>query len=311
MWRFVQLSDPHLASDYDGVWNSRVVCTMMPEVMACLRRDLAALRPDFLLVTGDIASTQTREAMLESAMALNSLGIPYYPMGGNHDFVLTDSRQWFLEAFDQQLPDGRTYYAFTHRNLRFLVLDPWWMWADGTLSPVSETSVAEHLDITPGGARWAVPPNQLAWLEEQLRAAPNVATVVATHYPVVPMPWRMHRADYQDTGCLDNGNMLLELFRRAPQVRAVLSGHNHVNFIEKRGAVHHIVTSALPEYPVEYRVFDVYHDGIEVDTRGLSDPTFARRSFIPGREWTRGETSDRRAVVGLKDWEPITPPEAR
>ncbi len=299
MWRFVQLSDPHLASDYDGVWNSRVICTMMPDVMACLRRDLAVLSPDFILATGDIVSKQTREAMIEAGRLMDSLGIPYYPMGGNHDFVLPDSRKWFLDTFARRLPEARTYYAFQHRNLRVMVLDPWWKWTDDSLSPVSEASVAVHLDITPGGARWSVPPHQLAWLEEELRRQPHTPTLVATHYPAVPIPERIRSDDCQDTGCLDNGPLLMEILAHAPQVKAVVSGHNHVNFIEVRNGVFHIVTAALPEYPVEYRLFTVHDDRIEVETRGLSDPSFAKRSYLSGREWTRGEARDRTAVITL------------
>lgn len=59
--------------------------------MACLAKDLKALAPDFILATGDIVSKQTREAMFEARDLMDSLGIPYYPMGGNHDFVLQDS----------------------------------------------------------------------------------------------------------------------------------------------------------------------------------------------------------------------------
>jgi len=299
MWRFVQLSDPHLASDYDGVWNSRVICTMMPEVMACLRRDLATLSPDFILATGDIASRQTREAMIEAGRIMDSLGLPYYPMGGNHDFVLSESREWFLEAFARRLPEPRTHYAFEHRGLRFLVLDPWWKWTDDSLNPMSEVSVAAHLDITPGDARWAIPPHQLVWLDEELRAHPQTPTILATHYPAVPIPERMRREGYRDTGCLDNGPLLIELLQGAPQVKAILSGHNHVNFIETLDGVSHIVTAALPEYPVEYRVFSVYDDRIEVETRGLSDPSFAERSYLPGRDWTKGGLRDRTASIPL------------
>ena len=90
MWRFVHLTDLHLASTRDGEWNNRFLCSMMPEVMACLKGDLEALGPDFLLITGDVVSCQTREAMFTARTMLDGLGIPYYPMGGNHDFVLPE-----------------------------------------------------------------------------------------------------------------------------------------------------------------------------------------------------------------------------
>ena len=299
MWRFAQVSDPHLASERDGVWNNRFLCTMMPEVMACLARDLAVLKPDFVLVTGDVASTQTREAMFEARDVLDGLGRPYYPMGGNHDFVLADSRKWFLEAFAARLPEPRTYYAFTHKNLHFCVLDAWWVWSDGTLSEVSEASVARDLDTTLKGARWTIPPHQLRWLAEDLNANASTPTVIAVHFPALPIPDRLHRPDFNDGGCLENGPILLEYLACYPQVKAIFSGHVHMNFIARSNGITQVVTGALPEFPTEYRDVRVYDDRIEIHTVGLSDPRFATQSLIPGKAWTAGDAEDRHAIIPL------------
>lgn len=297
MWRFAQISDPHLASQRDGIWNNRFLCTMMPGVMDCLSRDLAVLKPDFLLVTGDIASTQTREAMFEARDILEGIDIPYYPMGGNHDFVLEESRAWFLEAFAKRLPTPRTYYSFAHKNLRFCVLDAWWMWSDGTLCEVSEASVARELDTTLKGARWAIPPHQLAWLVEELDQHQDLTTVIAVHYPALPIPQRLHRPEFNNGGCLENGALLLECLSRYPRVKAVFSGHVHLNFVERHNGITQVVTGALPEFPTEYRDIRVYDDRMEVETVGLSDPEYARRSLIPGKNWTAGDPQDRHVVI--------------
>ena len=135
---------------------------MMPDVMQCLRNDLAGIKPNFILATGDISSHQTRDAMFASRDLMDSLGFPYYPMGGNHDFVLEDSRKWFLEAFHAQLPTQSTVYSFDYENLHFAVLDPWWKWSDDSLSEVSEKAIAEKLEKDLKGARWSVPP-PISW----------------------------------------------------------------------------------------------------------------------------------------------------
>jgi len=299
MWRFVHLSDPHLGSERDGEWNHRFLCSMMPQVMACLKRDLAALRPEFVLATGDIASKTTREAVFEARDLMDSLGLPYYPMGGNHDFVVEESRDWFTEAFAKQLPTGRPYYSFTHRGLHFAALDWHWVWTDGTLSPVSEAAVAVSQEKTLAGARWALPQEQFDWLEADLRAHAALPTIVAVHFPALRIPERMRRPEFRDGGGLCNGDALFELFAQHPQVKAVFSGHVHMHFIEKRGNVVQVTTGALPEYPVEYRDVCVYDDRIEITTRGLSDPRFAERSLIPGKDWTRGTPQDRSVVIPL------------
>ena len=299
-WHFVHLSDPHLSSTHDGVWNSRFLCTMMPDLMARLGEDLRALRPDFLLVTGDIVSVKTREGMLAARDGLESLGVPYYPLGGNHDFVLPESREWFLEAFEHRLPERRTFYGFEHRNLRFHVLDAWWEWLDGELHPVPQDKSAEEMDEDLKGLRWGIPGEQFAWLEERLSRPFAGADVVAVHYPSVRVPDRLRFEGFRDGGALVNGERLLALMDRFPRARAVFSGHVHVHFAETLGQVTQVTTGSLPEYPSEYRVVRVFEDRMEAVATPLSDLSFARRSFLPGRELAAGQPQDRSVVIPLK-----------
>ncbi len=301
MWRFVHLTDTHLGSNVDGKWNNRFLCTMMPGVMNCLKHDLAGLQPAFLLVTGDIASHQTRDATYAARDFLDSLGFPYYPMGGNHDFVLDESREWFLEAFKAQLPVNDTVYSFDHGNLHFVVLDPWWKWSDGSLVPFSQASAREKIDMSPAGARWAVPPHELAWLESDLEAHSNTPTIVAMHYPALAIPSRMRPPGMNDAGHLDNGELLIELLLDHPQVKATFSGHVHMHFIESRDGLTHVVTGGMPEFPCEYRDVRVFEDRIEIHTCSLSDTSFASRSLIAGGEWTAGSESDRHTIISLVD----------
>jgi Icc protein len=299
MWRFVHLSDTHLASTVDGQWNNRFLCTMMPEVIRCLRRDLAQIQPDFLLVTGDIASQHTRDAVFASRDMLDSLGFPYYPMGGNHDFVVEGSRTWFIEAYAAQLPGRDTVYSFTHQGLHFCVLDPWWKWRDDSIRPISEKSVANALEVSLRGMRWALPAHQLGWLDGDLAAHSGLPTVVALHCPLIPIPRRMHRPGMKDEGHLDNADRVFEILARHAQVKAVMSGHVHMHFIERRDGVTHIATGAMPEFPCEFREISVYDDRMEIRTCELSDREFANRSLIPGKDWTAGQPQDRRATIFL------------
>lgn len=291
MWRFLQVSDPHLASMVDGKWNNLFLCTMMPDVMRCLRKDVAPFHPDFILATGDIVSRQTRAAMFAARDLMDSLGCPYYPLGGNHDFVLPESRDWFLEAFRAHLPILDTMYSFTHKNLHFCVMDAWWKWNDGTICPFVEGMQ--------NGAGWVVTPHHLAWMEDDLRAHAAIPTLVAIHYPVVQIPARMRRPEMKDAGSLDNGSLVVEVLKGYPQVKGVIAGHLHMNFIEKMDGLTHVVTGSLPEYPIEFREFQVHDDRIEITTHGLTDPSYAVRSLIEGNDWTRGEPQDRTAVIRL------------
>lgn len=298
MWRFVHMTDPHLGSQRDGQWNNNFLCTMMPAVMQCLKEDLARIKPDFLLVTGDVSSKQTREAMFEARDLMDGLGVPYYPMGGNHDFVLPESRDWFLEAFEHCLPIQRTYYSFTHKGLHFSVLDPWWVWSDGTISPVCEGAAKGEEKYSLMGP-WALPQEQLDWLEEDLCQHKHLQTVIANHYPAVRIPDRLRKPGLKDAGGLDNGDALLEVLHRHPQVRVSFAGNVHLHFIEHPNGLYHITTGALPEYPAEFREVEVTEKALKVTTCSLSNPDFAERSLLPGKDWTSGERCDREATIPL------------
>lgn len=297
MWRFVHLSDLHLASQRDGEWNNRFLCTMMPGIVDCIRKDLTALQPEFILLTGDICSHQSRDAMFESRNLVESLGFPYYPMGGNHDFVRTESRLWFVEAFAHRLPMKRTFYSFDFKNLHFCVLDPWWKWQDGAINDVSEASVALEIDMTLKDAHWAIPPMEFEWLEADLTKHDDKPVLIAVHCPALPVPPRMQRPDYKDSGILDNGDLLIQFLKHFPNVKAVFSGHMHMNYITRSDRITQVVTSAMPEFPSEYREIQVFDDHLEIITHGLSDPSFAQRSLLPGRNWTQGDPEDRTAII--------------
>jgi 3',5'-cyclic AMP phosphodiesterase CpdA len=300
LWRFAQITDPHLASEMDGQWNNGFICSMMPDVIRCLKKDLAKLQPDFILATGDICSHQTRDAMFAARDLMDSLNFPYYPMGGNHDFVLEDSRKWFLEAFHAHLPVQNTYYSFDYKDIHFVVLDAWWKWSDDSLSLISEPDIAESQNTDLVGARWELPQEQLDWLEQDLKANPDKPCLVSCHYPAIGIPERLKRPSIKDGGHLQNGEELIALLHKHPQVKAIFSGHLHMHIIEKDDQLTHVVTGAIPEYPIEYRDICVYKDRIEVETVGLSDPSFAARSLIPGNDFTAGQPTDRKVTISLK-----------
>lgn len=293
MWRFVHLTDTHLGADSDGNGNHRLIRTRMPAIISCLRRDLQQLQPDFLLTTGDLASLHMRDSVFAARDLLDSLGCPYFPVGGNSDFTHENAREWFVDAFHAQLPVRDTVYSFTHRGLHFCVLDPWWQWADGAICPFSQGDIQRPV--------WAIPPHQLEWLSDDLKAHCDTPTMLAMHYPASPLPDRMGQRDGVDRGHLANGEMLMRLLRNFKQVRAIFCGHAHMNCVHEAHGITQISTSSLIEFPNEFRVVEVYEDHLELRCCGLSDTAFAVNSLVEGNEWTAGEKSDREVMIPFEN----------
>lgn len=291
MWRFGILSDTHLGGAGSSLWNHRQLFDQMPEIIACLKRDLAATPYDFLLITGDLAAHHDRDALYAARDLLDSLETPYYPAGGNKDFSLERSRAWFIEAFQRRLPTPDTAYSFSHRGLHFYILDPWRLWEDGTLCPVADSHQQAEL--------WAIPPHEFNRLEADLLQHASEPTFIAVHQPASNIPERLRTPKLKNSGPLVNGMLLLEFLSRYPQVKAIFSGHTHLHYIDKINTIHQITTGALCEYPIEYREAQVYDDRVEIHTRGLSSPSFAARSHLEDGPLTAGQLCDRTLILPL------------
>ncbi len=267
MWRFIHLTDVHIGEPEENEDSKASLSLWVPDILRCLKEDLELLKPDFLLLTGDLTHPKTRDATFAARDLLDSLDVPYFPIGGDSDFGIEKGREWFLEVFHARLPVRDTVYAFTHKGLHFVMLDPWWRWPDGTLCP--------SLDGLPGKSVWQIPPHQLLWLEEDLTSNSRFPTIIAIHCPVHPPTRRLSFANYWDVCTLQNSDLLLQVLQRHPQVKAIFSGHVHEHYIVKSHGILQIVTNRLTDYPVEYRVVDVFDDRMEISTRGLS------RDFLP------------------------------
>ncbi len=294
MWRFVHLTDSHLGQEDSEEWNNHTLHPFMPDIMRCLRDDIQHVEPEFILATGDLASNHGRDAIFAARDFFDFLNVPYFPLGGNTDFGDDMSRRYFIEAFSGHLPLADTVYSFNNRNLHFCVLDPWWYWSDGTLAPCAENEEAHR------SGSWAIPPAQLRWLDDDLHSHKSWPTVIAMHYPVIPVAGRLQRLNKQLSGELVNSELFMSLLRRHPQVRLLLSGHRHMHYIVPAGHMTQVTTAALIEYPIEFRDVHVYDDRIEIHTLGLSNEEYANRSLIEGNGWPAGEEADRHAVVSLE-----------
>lgn len=187
--RIVQLSDLHLRPGllYSGL-----------DPWACLAGALAraaALRPDCLLLSGDLADDAAPATYARLAGELAAAGLPYAVLPGNHD-----ERAALRAAFPGQ--------AWSHPELacqRVAVGDVILLLLDSVVA---------------GEEGGAVGPAHLAWLTQQCPAAGRV--VLALHHP----PFAIGVPGMDAIACRGEGRLAAWLADR-PQVEAVLCGHVH------------------------------------------------------------------------------------
>lgn len=298
-WSFVQCSDLHLGYNPDGIWNNRVLTSKSFEIFQCFLRDVVSHSPDFIIITGDICSCEDDNTPQKIKNLFDSIKTPLYLLGGNHDLSTHQIRERELKYFDTELPEGKFTYAFTHKKLRFCMLEVSWKWKDSTVHAIRDPDHPIDMKESHKGLQWVLSKEHLNWLEKELKEHNNYPIVVSIHTPLFPIPNRCKYEGYQDSGILLNAGEVLKLLYAHPQTCIVLSGHMHMNYIVKEKNVVQVTTSALCEYPIEFRKFTVYTDKIEIFTYGLSNPHYAQQSLIRGREFVRGEKEDRISVIKL------------
>jgi 3',5'-cyclic AMP phosphodiesterase CpdA len=173
-------------------------------------RELALLRPAFVLHTGDSiwGYQDSRQEMLNEIDRFRALGdatgVPFYRVAGNHEL---QSEPAALEVLRER--GFELYGSFDVGGYHFVALN-----TDG----VNEEG--------------RIPDEQLEWLDRDLeRSAEAEGVFVFMHRP----PYSWFQGDFNE----DDRDALQRLFRRRP-VKAVFAGHDHFYYEETHDGVRYL-----------------------------------------------------------------------
>jgi 3',5'-cyclic-AMP phosphodiesterase len=172
------------------------------DTAAALSRCIAALncftpRPDFVVISGDLADTPTEEEYRHIETLLTPLTIPYSAIPGNHD--------------DRALM--RAMFA----NGAFATAD-----ALNSMHSVDGLDLLLADSSVPGHPYGLLDAPTLSWLDEQLASSAERPALLFLHHP--PFVTGIGHMDVQN---LRNADALHGLLVQHPRVRLVASGHVH------------------------------------------------------------------------------------
>lgn len=236
-----QITDVHIGFDQgnpEGYNTARLE--------AVLRRLIdPPVRPDMLLMSGDLTEFGDRESYDRLAGAVRDCPFPVWPIPGNHDL-----RGPLLAAFPQvpRRDDGFVQYAIEADGLRLIMLD--------TLEE------GRH-----GGAFCET---RAAWLRDELAAHPHTPAVLVMHHPPFESGLAWLDANPREPWIA----RFLEAISGFSQVRAILSGHLHRNIHTVwNGVALTVCGSTAPLVALDLRAVDPAHpDGRALITD--EDPVF-------------------------------------
>ncbi|HQU16222.1 MAG: 3',5'-cyclic-AMP phosphodiesterase [Gammaproteobacteria bacterium] len=198
--RVLQFTDTHLYRDADRTLLGLNTQQSFEEVL--VRARAQHWPADLVLATGDLVHDHSLEGYQRLRETLATLGVPGYWLPGNHD----DPRLMRAALQRSGASDPRSVRV---KGWQIILLD-------------------SHLEGSDAGR---VAPAELERLEEDLERFSDHHALVCLHHPPVLIGSR-----WMDAIGLQNAEELLALLDRHRQVRAVLWGHIHQEFLgERRG----------------------------------------------------------------------------
>ena len=190
----MQVSDTHLYADKEGTLAGVNTFQAMRQTLETVLDSLPR-QPDLLIATGDLVHDASSTGYDRLARSLLELDIPAHCLPGNHDDPGLLAQRMATHGISVSRLVDRPHW-------RILLLD----------STVTGNA-GGHLDT-----------DELAWLEQQLRAT-NKNLLLCLHHQPVPVGSR-----WIDTMAVDNGHLLISLLDNYPRVKAVTWGHVHQVF---------------------------------------------------------------------------------
>jgi 3',5'-cyclic-AMP phosphodiesterase len=225
------------------------------DTAAALERCVAALnafrpKPDFVVISGDLADTPTAEEYQHLKRLLAPLALPFAGIPGNHD-----SRELMRAAFASQP------YAFSS-------------------GPLNQRIEIGGLDLllldssVPGKPHGELDAPTLQWLDATLADSPGRPALVFLHHPPFKTGiWHMDRQNLVDSAGF------AAVVRRHPHVQRIATGHVHRAALTMFAGVATTICPA-PNHAVDLDLAELREPSFKVEP-----PAFHLHSWFPGERF--------------------------
>lgn len=219
-FRFVQITDVR----YDKNADIQVLPNVIKEINT-------EKNVQFVVFTGDNIVKPDKEQLKAFLSEVKKLNRPFYIVAGDKD--LNKRRELGKKEYANYIKKtvrGHKYdstnYIFMKNGLVFIVVDG--------AKDVIPSTIGYYKD------------NTLEWIDANLDLYANKNVIILQHFPIVPPSKRESHYTYK-------ADKYLEVIKKHPNVKAIVTGHFGVNKEDIINGVSHISTAPIPYY----RVIDV------------------------------------------------------
>ncbi|MBR5864626.1 MAG: metallophosphoesterase [Alistipes sp.] len=232
--RFGILTDTHYSDrEVGGTRHYRDSLQKMQEAIDEFNR----AEVDFIIELGDMKDMPKSADPAKTLADLDRIeaifqqfdGATYHVLG-NHDMDCISKEEFLAHTTNTGRAKGKSYYSFAARGVRCIVLD-----------------ANFNADLTPycrGSFDWTsaqVPPQQLEWLEAELKAHAKEPTLIFLHQLLDSF------SGVSKSVCVRNAADVVAIIERHPQVLAVFQGHHHPGHYSHRNDIHYITLNGMIE----------------------------------------------------------------
>lgn len=283
----VHATDPHYLSpkltDYGDHFMSIVknadgkVTHLTPYLTEAFVRDMLQLRPDAVVISGDLTLNGAEESHRDFAKALEKLadaGIKVFVIPGNHD---TDGTAYIFR-------DGKVYEKNSIENEDFPIIYSKLGYANAVsrdeyslsyLGAISDSLWILMVDVNANDTFCTVRKETLQWIEENLKKARSegIKVISSTHQPM-----SVHNDRFRFGYTVMNAESLMELYEKY-DVSLNLAGHLHIQHINHEDGFTDIAASSLAVFPNQYGVINIRNSTIiDYETRSVDVSAWAEEN---------------------------------
>jgi Icc protein len=188
--QFIQITDTHLVEAVDGYLMGLETQNSLEHVLSSVQSENDDF--DFFVMSGDLSQDGSLASYQRLRESLAPFNVPSFWFPGNHDDMSS------MKAVCQNT-----------EHLESIIRTPYWQLV--LLNSQVEGEVFGNLAD-----------NQFELLERALTERPDLHTLISLHHHPIPM-----ESGWMDKVGLKNGEKLMDIARKYPQVKCILWGHVH------------------------------------------------------------------------------------
>ena len=258
------------------------VTHLTPELTSAFVYDMLKLKPDAIILSGDLTlngALESHEDLIKTLKPLIKANIPVLVIPGNHDcdgsaYVFKDNETYEVDSITSS-DFLKLYKDFGYSNT---IID------NHSLSyfyKLSNKLWILMLDVNANDTFYRVKDESLVWLEENLKKAKKEGALVisSTHQPLT-----IHNKRFTFGYQVSNSNEVLPLYKKYG-VKLNLSGHLHLQHITKEDSFVDIAASSLAVSSNQYGIIKIKDNKlISYETKSVDVSAWAKSNNINSSE---------------------------